>query len=188
MSVGNFSRGRAGSYVPYIQQAVYQQNGKSKEAMYAVILAVKMHAINTAVLRSHFSVPKGWSKVRNFYLWNIVSSEATLLLEKHMADSLLTGHHVQVLDHRHRSSMEPGVLHFRLLNWIYFSHVKGNKSVYNLISDVKVHHSMSAVTDSVYVSIVQIYNYLTENNIHSKLFQIFTHCTTVLQLFTWLNQ
>ena len=57
--------------------------------------------------------------------------------------------------------MEPAVLHFHLLNWIYFSHVKWNKSVYNLISDVKVYHSMFAVTDSVYVSIVQIYKYLT---------------------------
>ena len=42
--------------------------------------------------------------------------------------------------------MEPVVLH---LNWIYFSHVKWNKSVCNLVLDVKVHHSMYAVTDSI---------------------------------------
>ena len=53
--------------------------------------------------------------------------------------------------------MKPSVLHFHLSNWIYFNHVKWNESVYVLIWYVTEHHSMYAVTDSVHVSIVQIY-------------------------------
>ena len=69
-----------------------------------------------------------------------------ITFSKTQVESVLTGNHVQVpfltiwwlwLNRTHRNSMDPALLYFHLSNWIYFSLVKWNESVYNLISDVK---------------------------------------------------
>ena len=71
-------------------------------------------------------------------------------------------HHLMVMTRSKRTVAVWSQLCFIFIYLTEFiCHVKWKESVYNLISDVKVHHNMYTVTESVYVSTVQIYNYLT---------------------------
>ena len=125
---------------------------ESKVVMPAVISSVKTRAIITAVPRNNVFGSQRMKQGKKFgfmmhgIIWSHVTfRKARIRPSADRSSSFLTIRWLS-LD---RSGMEPALLHFHLLNWIHFNHLKRNESVYNLISDVTVHHSVYAVTDWV---------------------------------------